>query len=525
MPKHEKQHNGDYSLPDEESSFPAVSETSNVGYDSIAFSPVPASDAKEGSDGMKHADDAPASNGVAESSGQEGPAHARTAKSKLESIDATAEALVPGEDEGDLPPSFGRKVNIVLCVAAFLLLFGYLFIAGEGEETLHAISSFNWAFLLIALVVIVVYWLLESACMQIISNYLYPGFSFVKTVIVTIIGQYFNCITPLSSGGQPMQAYYYKRFGMPLSDAMTMLLVRFIVYQFTMTIYAVIVLILRFRYFTETLRPLMYLVAIGFLGGLFLMAMLLALAFAKNTITKAVGWIISVLANFNIIKDRDATRANAIAQLEDAYNGIRVIMKEPSLLVKVSLVSFVQLTVFFSMSFVIFAGFNLEANDYFTVLSCQAFIYLISSFVPLPGAVGAAEGSYIVFFNAVYGAPSIVALSAIIWRLFTFYLPIMLGMALTLMVNNPDNWLAKWIAKDNKEQIQRHADILAERARVEAERAAADAAKAAGAEAEAVVAAAAYEAAAAREAELDGVAFDEDSAVESERAEAKTIPL
>lgn len=420
-------------------------------------------------------------------------AHAHGAHSRLSAIDHTAESFVPGEDDPDLPPSFGRKVNIVLCVIAFLMLFGYLFIAGEGEETVAAIAGFNWWFLFLTLVGIAVYWLLESVCMQIISNYLYPGFSFIKTNIVTVIGQYFNCITPLSSGGQPMQAYYYKRFGMPLSDAMTMLLCRFIVYQFTMTVYAVIVLILRFRYFTVTLKPLMYLVAIGFIGGLFLMAMLFALAFAKNTVSKAVLWFITVLANFNVIKDREAARAEATQQLQDAYNGMRVLLKEPALLVKVSAVTFVQLTVYFSLSYVIFAGFDLEANDYFTVLSCQAFIYLIASFVPLPGAVGAAEGSYILFFNAVYGAPSVVALSAIVWRLFTFYLPIMLGMTLTLMINNPENWLAKWIAKDNKEQVQRHADILSERAKSKAEKAADEAARASVAEAEAVVAAAADE--------------------------------
>lgn len=532
MAKHERKHTDSSTAAPVQDAFPSVSETSNVGY-SLTLSARDASgaDAPGDSEGSAAVDSAAETDGGSAGDASDS-SRTRNAKSPLETIDQTAEALVPGEDDSDLPPSFGRKVNIVLCAVAFLVLFGYLFIAGEGEETLHAVSSFNWAFLLVALVGIVVYWLLESVCMQIISNYLYPGFSFIKTNIVTIIGQYFNCITPLSSGGQPMQAYYYKRFGMPLSDAMTMLLVRFIVYQFTMTIYAVIVLILRFRYFTETLRPLMYLVAIGFIGGLFLMAMLLSLAFAKNTITKAVGWIINVLANFNIIKDRDAARANANEQLEDAYNGIRVLMKEPSLLIKVSGVTFVQLTVYFSMSFIIFAGFNLEANDYFTVVSCQAFIYLIASFVPLPGAVGAAEGSYIVFFNAVYGAPSIVALSAIIWRLFTFYLPIMLGMTLTLMVNNPDNWLAKWIAKDNKEQLQRHADILAERAKAEAERAASDARKASVAEAEAVVAAAAYEASATREAELDGAAVDVDEGAitvpldaDVESIEAKTVPL
>lgn len=345
--------------------------------------------------------------------------------------------------------SLGRKLNIALCAVAFLVLFGYLFIAGEGGDMLRALTTFNWLFLIIAFAAIVVYWMLESTCMQLICNSMFKGFSFIKTNIVTVIGQYFNCITPLSSGGQPMQAYYYSRFGLPAHYSLPMLLCRFIVYQLTMTVYAIIVLVLRFNYFTDDLRPIMYLVAIGFAGGFLLIAMLFSLAFAKNSVIKVTRWAIQLAGRIGVLKKPDETLASATASLEESYEGIRFLLREPALLIKVSLVTFVQLTVYFSMSWLIFAGFGLESNDYFTVVSCQAFIYLIASFVPLPGAVGAAEGSYIVFFNYVYSDPSIVALSTFIWRFFTFYLPIVLGMVLTLMVNNENSFLARWIRKDD----------------------------------------------------------------------------
>ena len=371
------------------------------------------------------------------------------AKIDLTDINLSAIAEEPTLPDKGTAHSLGRKINVALCALAFVVLFGYLFIAGEGEQTLNAFTSFNYAFLLLALVGIIIYWMLESASMQLICNELFAGFSFVKTNIVTIIGQYFNCITPLSSGGQPMQAYYYSRFGLPVEHAMPMLLCRFIVYQLTMTVYAVIVLILRFNYFTQDLRPIMYLVAIGFFGGFILIAMLFSLAFAKNAIIKTTQWAIKLLGRIGILKKPEETLANATRSLEESYTGIRFLLKRPKVLIKVSLVTFVQLTVYFSLSWVIFAGFGLEANDYFTVVSCQAFVYLIASFVPLPGAIGASEASYITFFNYVYGDASIVALSTFIWRFFTFYLPIVLGMILTLMVNNEKSALARWLRRDD----------------------------------------------------------------------------
>ena len=110
------------------------------------------------------------------------------AKIDLTDIDLTAvreDEVIP--DKGTAH-SLGRKVNIALCAIAFIVMFGYLFIAGEGEQTLHAFTTFNYAFLLLALAGIIIYWLLEAVCMQIICNSLFRGFSFGKTFIVTIIG-------------------------------------------------------------------------------------------------------------------------------------------------------------------------------------------------------------------------------------------------------------------------------------------------------------------------------------------------
>ena len=76
---------------------------------------------------------------------------------------------------------------------------------------------------------------------------------------------------------------------------------------------------------------------------------------------------------------------------------------------------------------------------------------MISSFVPLPGAMGAAEGSYVAFFSFVYSNSSLVALSTFVWRIFTFYLPIVLGMGLTVLVNNPHSMLSRYIARKDRE--------------------------------------------------------------------------
>ena len=335
------------------------------------------------------------------------------------------------------PHMKGRLLNAFLCIFAFGMLIGYLFFAGEGEELAHALSNMQWSWLLLALLMVVGYWLLESVCMQIFSQDMFPGFKFKNTLKCTIIGQYFNCITPLSSGGQPFQAYYYNRFGMPLSKSLPMLLCRFVTYQITTSVFCAIVLILRLRYFMDDNPALMTLVIIGFVGGLGLLAMLLAIAFWRTGITKLVSVVFKLLAKLHIVKDPEEKIAHAESTIDDCYREMHYLFKRPKLFAKSIGVTLVQLLEYFAISYVIMRGLGCD-GDILTVISCQAFVYMISSFVPTPGAMGAAETSYALFFGTIYPGASFVALSTFIWRFLTFYFPIVVGMILTLAVNREE---------------------------------------------------------------------------------------
>lgn len=348
----------------------------------------------------------------------------------------TEKPIVDEEEVVEEPHIKGKILNIVLLILAFGLLCVYLFIGGEASELAEAVSDIRWTWLTLALFMVVLYWVLESVCIQIFANKMHPGFKFYKTNIVTVIGQYFNCVTPLSSGGQPFQAYYYRRFGMPYSKSIPMLLCRFISYQLSTTTFCAIVLLLRFTYFTDENPALMALVIVGFIGGLGLMTMLLLLAFWRSGTQHVVHVVLRLGAKIHLVKDLNGSLAWADKQISDAYNEIQFLLREPKLLAKSSAVTFVQLAEYFSISYVIYRGFGYVDADFLSIVSCQAFVYMISSFVPTPGAVGAAESSYALFFSTIYPNAAVVALSTFIWRLLTFYFPIVVGMLLTLVVNH-----------------------------------------------------------------------------------------
>ncbi len=326
-----------------------------------------------------------------------------------------------------------KKLNLIICGIAFVVMIVFLFFVDDPKAIWEALCSAKLQYLLLAVWCMVLYWLLESLILHLVSKEVYPQCKFKDSFTTSMIGQYFNCITPFASGGQPIQAYYLVKFGMKLGSALTALLSKFIIYQAVLTVYSIVILIFRLNYVTETSPLMLPLVIIGFIVNTAVIAGLLMLAFFRKPTTKIAHFIVRLLGKIHIIKDVDAKIKYMDDEMEMYYENFQFIKKRPVLLLKMCFFTVIQLTIFFGISYVIYLAFGLSGWDFLTIISCQAFVSMISAFVPLPGALGAAEGSYVLFYGRIFG--SYVSLSTVIWRFLTFYLAIIAGMAVSLYVN------------------------------------------------------------------------------------------
>ena len=323
-----------------------------------------------------------------------------------------------------------NKLNLIICGIAFIVMVIVLFSEG-ADKLFYAVTQMNPLFLIAAVGCMAVYWLGEAVGVHLPAKSLDEKTTFKTSFLVSMIGQYFNCITPFASGGQPMQAYTFVKRGMSLGSAMTALLARFIVYQFTLTVYSVIFLIFKLPEFIDgKLKPLTFLVIVGFVINTAVIVMLFMLAFFRAATTKIAHFIIRALGKVRIIKDVEDKIAYIDSELDQYYENFLFIRSRPVMILKMLGVTAVQLLVYFSITYIIYLGFGLTGTDFFTIIACQAFVLMISAFVPLPGAMGAAEGSYGSFFHDIFGDFTLV--STFIWRFLTFYLPILVGIVINL---------------------------------------------------------------------------------------------
>lgn len=320
-----------------------------------------------------------------------------------------------------------KKLNIILIVLSLVALFVYMGCVDGFGNILNAVKSANPFWMGGSVLLMVVYWVLEAVILHMVVLKFHRGQRFSSTFHTSMIGQFFNCVTPSASGGQPMQAVHMVKTGVPLGYSTCALLIKFIVYQTTLTLYSLVILLIKYREFAEKINGFGFLILIGFFVSAAVMAGLICICFFRRFTRWAAGGIVSLLCRMRIIKDKQEKLDYIDNELRQFHDSFRVIKQNVGMIVQMALLSALQLTVFYLIPYFIYLSFGLRGAPISTVLSAQSFVSLMSSFVPLPGAMGGAEFSFHVLFGSLM--PERFLTTAILfWRMITFYLPILVGL-------------------------------------------------------------------------------------------------
>ena len=147
---------------------------------------------------------------------------------------------------------------------SLIVLFAYISLVDGFDNIFRVLTTVSPLWLAASLGMMLLYWLLEAVILHLAVKRLHPQQRFSSTFHTSMIGQFFNCVTPSASGGQPMQALHMVKAGVPLGVASSSLLVKFIVYQGTLTLYSLMILLFHYRSFADKINGFGVLILIGF---------------------------------------------------------------------------------------------------------------------------------------------------------------------------------------------------------------------------------------------------------------------
>ena len=208
-----------------------------------------------------------------------------------------------------------------------------------------------------------------------------------------------------------MQALYLMKKGVALSFASCSLLIKFIVYQFVLTLYSAVTLALCFRQFAGRVPLVGWLAAAGFGINLLVIVGLLCLGFFAQTDRTVFVW-----HSFAVAAAAPHKRADGAAgKRSDAKGAGRILpglcSNPPRFLGNPSDVPADRRAAdrIFLVPLCIFYAFGIGRADVLLMVCAGAFVLNFTSFIPLPGAAAGAE----IGFHTVFGLFFLPASSAL----------------------------------------------------------------------------------------------------------------
>ena len=251
-------------------------------------------------------------------------------------------------------------------------------------------------------------------------------YSFKNAFKSCMVGQFFSAVTPGASGGQPMQVFSMSKQGIDPGHSTSALVQKFLVYQSTITIYGALAIFLKLHLFNgDVINVMRGLSIFGFCSQAFVIVILLYFSLNKKSASNMLKNIFKLLAKIHIIKNPDEKIKHAEIQLEYFYVNNNRLYRNQALVLETYVLTAIQITCIFVIPYCIYRSFHLYGASIFDMIASQAFVTMVSSFIPLPGGSGAAEGGFLVFFSNFFTEQTIKP-AALLWRIITYFFTILI---------------------------------------------------------------------------------------------------
>lgn len=321
-----------------------------------------------------------------------------------------------------------KKNSIILILITILVLVFVL--KDDFPEIIKSLVGANFWYLIIALLCFFVGLAFEArAYQEIIEGYQHE-YTFKKSYKMLLITKFFNGITPFSSGGQPMQIYMLKKDGIRLTKATNIIVQNFIIYQAALVLFGIFaVLVNHFNPIFKEVTLLKQLVTLGFIMNTLVMIGLIIISFSSTFNHFILRKVITLLNKIHIVKDYDKTLEKWKERVDDFHEGAEYLKKNKLLCVRTFIYNIIYLGLIYVMPYFVILAINKSIPDGVTPLKAtvsSAYVLIMGSFVPIPGASGGIEYGYYKFFgNFIKG--SLLKASLLIWRTISYYLPMIIG--------------------------------------------------------------------------------------------------
>lgn len=331
-------------------------------------------------------------------------------------------------DEPELKPTSKKVtyINFALILVIFIGLFIYMLKVDGIDNMIQVLTQVDYHWVLAGIGCLLILWLCDSICLHIPLKKLYPNQKFTTSIKVTMIGQLFNNITPFSSGGQPMQAYELTKTGKRASDSMSVLAMKFIITQIALVVFTLVVMLFQFDFFASLFKDYLWVAILGFAANIVLIVAVILAGIYPKIIIWITTPILHLLGKFKLLKHPSDTIEKLNASISNFNRQFKFMHSQKTIVLKVFIWASIQSFAYYSITYMVYRAFGNQGINFWQIVPAQAFLLMIMTIMPTPGAGVGAEGGFLLIFNSIFKTGTI-HMAILFWRMYTFYLPIIIG--------------------------------------------------------------------------------------------------
>lgn len=338
------------------------------------------------------------------------------------------------------------KILVFVIIIGLIISFIVLNIDGP-EKIWQSLKNTNPIWLIIAVIIFCLGWATEGLILNcLFKKSISSNFNIKDTIDLTVTGKLFDNLTPMATGGQPIQIWKLYKKGVPVSQGTSILITKFIFFQLiSLLMYVVIIFIDRHHLIHAKWRHLSV-IGVGLLIHLVISLVLIYLIASPTFSKKIKNYFIKLLAKINLIKNADKLINKTDKEIDKFQKGTKIFFTDKILFIKITFLSILQLCFVHLMSFFVFLALGANNYNFLPSFIASNYVFLFSSFIPLPGASIGAEGGFVMFFSRIYPKNS-VGLAMILWRFVSYYLVIIIGLLYIMDFKKISQKLSKIVAR------------------------------------------------------------------------------
>lgn len=364
------------------------------------------------------------------------------------------EKIVDNKEPLDSEKNKKKKSNLKRYIIYFSFVIGataialFLSLYKDFNGVINAFKGCDYKWLLAIVGIMCASFALDAMVITIFMRLYTRKYHLHQGLAVSAVGAFYSGITPGSSGGQVMQAYTLKKQGAQISNAASLLVMYFILYQVVLVIIDIAAIIFKSNLlgtiggiqigsWNLNLIPL---TIIGFVLNLSIVGLLFLMSYSHKVHNFIMHYGVGLLAKLHILKQPDKTRETLRIQVENFKIELRRLLSNIRVSLIIMILLFLSMMCKFSIPW--FAGMALNGYgsyvgpegqilqstgnvSFMSMLDAcfmSSYHQMITGLIPIPGAAGVSEIFFSRLFSTFYVSDGVVSASQILWRVATYHL-------------------------------------------------------------------------------------------------------